>query len=64
MSSSGRRVYERLPLQDFQSPRIESFAVVDNGTRMFVGTTDGNLSVLQCRTNNISGPGKSSTDIS
>jgi len=58
MISTGRKVYERFPLQDFQSSRIESIVVSDNGQRIFVGTADGTLTAVQCRTSNISGPGK------
>ena len=56
--SSGRKVYERLTLQDFQTSRIESIAVGDNGMKVFVGTADGNLKALTFKSNNITGPGK------
>ena len=55
-STAGRKVYDKMTLLDFQSSRIESIAAYDNGQRLLVGTTDGNLSAVHCRTSNISGP--------
>ena len=59
MSSTGRKVYERLTLQDFQTSRIESIAVTDGGggMKLFVGTADGNLKALTLKSNPITGPG-------
>ena len=59
MSSIGRKVYERLTLQDFQTSRIESMAITDTGSgmKLFVGTADGNLKALSLKSNMITGPG-------
>lgn len=55
-TSTGRKVYDKMTLLDFQSSRIESIAAYDNGQKLLVGTTDGNMSAVHCRTSNISGP--------
>jgi hypothetical protein len=56
MSSSGRKVYDRLVLQDFQSSRIESIVIQENGASAYIGTIDGLLSSVQLRSTPVSGP--------